>query len=387
MGYTAKKNSRIFVVEETTEGTYKAASLGTEAIQPLADGFEIKPTKETLERNILSGSIGVATPRTGMKSVSANIPCEFRASDIEGDKPDYDLLLKGALGGSRSIATEVSTTTGNTVTLLKVADSSLFKVGDIVLVKIPGKFHVSPVKSVTANTVELLIACPSVPADGVKIAPVQMYCPADSGHPSLTVERWIEGTRKETATGCKVTGMTVSNFSTGKLADLSFKLEGMGFNQEVGVLGVTPSFQESLPPIMLSAYVYQDGVEIPINELSLSIENSLGFITSTASENGKISSRVTSRTVKGSINPYKQGDSVANFTKFNTNSSFSLFAYAKNPTAVSGEFSQVVAIYLPCCLITELSESDKDGILQEGISFSASRGTTGANDEVFIATI
>jgi hypothetical protein len=34
-----------------------------------------------------------------------------------------------------------------------------------------------------------------------------------------------------------------------------------------------------------------------------------------------------------------------------------------------------------------MAEADQDGLLQEGISFSADRGTAGTTDEIYIAFI
>jgi hypothetical protein len=388
MGYLVKKNIKVFLVKEDTEGTYKAASSPSETLMVLADGMEIKPSRETLERNILTGSIGVNSPRTGMKSVSATLPCEFRAGETTGAAPDYSLLLEGALGKVQTVA-EVTSLTGHSASSINLssADASGFVAGDIICVMDAGKYHVTPVEKVNAGSIDLLIHCATAPSDGVKIAAAKLYKVSDSGHPSLTIETWLEGVRKETAFGCKVSGMTLANFTTGKLADLSFKLDGMGFDQTIGTLGVSQDLQTSLPPIILSACVYQDGVAIPVNELTLSVENTLGFITSTCSANGKISSRVTTRTVKGTIDPYKSSTDVNNFTSFNANTPFSLFAFAKNPTAVTGEFGQIVAIYLPNCLATELAQKDKDQVLQETVSFSATRGADGSVDEIVIACI
>lgn len=388
MGYIVKNNTSIFVVEEDTEGTYEAASVGTEAIQPLSDGFEITPSKELLERGVMSGTIGMAAPRTGMKSVKSTIPCEFRAADVAGAIPDYSLLLESALGSVKTVA-EITTIAGNSASSLQLPSGSgaLFEAGDIILIKDAGKYHVTPIASVEADKINLLIPTATVAASGTKISAVSVFSPANSGHPSLTVESWLEGTRKEVATGCKVNSVKLNNFSTGKLADLSFGLEGAGFEQSIDTLGVVPDFQSSLPPVILNACVYQDGVKVPVNEFTFSIENSLGWITSTCSPNGKISSRVTSRKITGTINPYKQSDSVSNYNKFNANTSFSLFAYAYNPSAVAGEFNQVVAVYLPQCLITEIGVGDKDGVVQEALTFSAHRGSENDKKEIFIASI
>ena len=181
--------------------------------------------------------------------------------------------------------------------------------------------------------------------------------------------------------------MGLNNFSTGQLADFSFKMEGLDFDHSLTAPSYTPSYDSALPAIVLSAYVYQDGTALAINELNFSVENSIAYKTSTASANGKISSRLTGRTVSGSINPYKQDDSIANFNKFKNNTEFSLFGYMAVPNGTDGEFKDVVAFYMPNCLITEYSEGDQDGLLQEQLSFSATRGSAGSEEEIYITII
>ena len=54
---------------------------------------------------------------------------------------------------------------------------------------------------------------------------------------------------------------------------------------------------------------------------------------------------------------------------------------------VNWSFKDVVAFYLPNCVITEYTESDTDGMLQESISFSATRGEDGSEEEIYISSI
>ena len=388
MSTLVKKNTTVFVVDEAVEGTYDAASAGSEAIQPLADGLELIPARETLERSNMSGSIGMATPRAGMRSSTATIPCEFRAGDTSGEAPDYDLLMQGALGASRSVSS-VTSTTGHSASSINMSaeNASGYTIGDIVVIKESEAYHCSPVTAVNETSINLLVSATGAFSDEVVIEASEVYYPADSGHPSLTVEIWLESVRKEYGSGMKVTNMSLNNFSTGVLADLSFSLEGSGYSQSIGTLGVTAAFEDSLPPVILSACLYQDGVAIAVNDFSLSVENSLGWVTSTCSANGRISSRVTNRKVSGSFSPYKDGTSVANFTKFDNSTSFSIFVHAYNPATTSGEFDQVVGFYLPDVKINELGAADKDGVVQESINFSASRGNSNDTDEIFFGSI
>jgi len=395
MSDTVKQNIKIGIMIEPSEGVYTAPAASTNYVAPLADGTELTPAKELLDRNILTNSIGRVTPRTGTRSVSGSVPVEARAQGTAGSEPQYGPLLKAALGNSRQNTTVITTkATGNTASVLQINDSDISKlsVGDCILVKQAGAFHVSPITAKTTTsgsaTVTLLVPHPSGDcADSVQIEKHTTYMTANSGHPTLSISKYIEDARLEYAAGCRVKNMSLNNFSTGQLADFKFQFEGLSFGQSLTAPPNTPSYDTALPPIVLNATVYMDGTALEVNEVAFSVENTLGFKTSTGSSNGKIKSRITKRTVSGSFNPYKQSDSIANFSKFNNNTEFSIFGYMANPTATPGEFDGIVAFYLPKCIISEISESDKDGLLQEGITFQASRGSDSASEELYISII
>ena len=161
----------------------------------------------------------------------------------------------------------------------------------------------------------------------------------------------------------------------------------MSHSQSVTAPTYTPSFDAALPPLILEACVYQDGTALTMNELSLSVENEIAWKTSTCSADGRLGSRFIRRTISGTMNPYKPSDSVSQWTNFNTNTAFSLYLRAYNPTTTSGEYEDSVAIYLPNCIITEIVTADKDGILVDNISFSADRGADGSNEEIYMGYI
>lgn len=395
MAIGVKDNTTYAVEIEDTENTYKAPTAATSYVQTLADGAEMTPAKELLERDIFNGSIGKTTPRTGIRTVTGSLPVEMRAASTEGDAPEYDALLRSALGSRRQVtattADDTDSATPHTASRIYLlnADASKYNVGDIITVEVAGDYHTSPITAVS-NTpgdvyVDLLVAADAAFTDGDIIQAVSTYVTADSGHPSLSVSKYIETTVLEQATGCRVNSMALENFTTGQLASWNFGFEGMDFDRSLTARPHTPSYSDAEPPIILEACVYQDGVQLPVNELSWSVENTLGFATSTCSANGRISGRVTERTISGSLNPYKQDDSVAQFTRFKNNTEFSIFGTAKIPSATAGEYSQVVSFYLPSCIVTELGEADQDGLLQEEISFSAGRGTDGTNEELYVS--
>src|SRR5690606_6869709 len=160
--------------------------------------------KEVLERNIHTASIGRTSPRTGQFQASGTIPAEMRASVNEGEAPEIDKLIESALGSKRQITASVTTRIdgedANTADELLIEDLDItrFNVGDIVMVKEPGAYHVSPITEVDdtpgSAKIKLLVPKPvGVFSEGVVIAKSTIYTVADSGHPSLSVTKYLEG--------------------------------------------------------------------------------------------------------------------------------------------------------------------------------------------------
>jgi hypothetical protein len=390
---TIKENVKIAVMKEVTEGTFVPPAAGGDFIGVLA-GVELSPAKGLLERKILTGSIGKVVPRTGEKSVTASVGLELKSGQTAGAVPECGPFVEATLGATRTRATPVTTKTGNTASVLQIqdADISALLIGDMVMVKKAGAYHVSPITARTtgtgAATVTLLVAHPSgsIP-DACVIAPFVTFLTANTGHPSLSISKYVESAVLETAVGCRPASMALAGFATGQLPSLAFKLEGLTFDRTLSAPAYAQSLDTTLPPVILNANVYMDGVAVPMNDVAFSVDNTIAFATSTASANGRISGRVASRAVKGTLNPYKQDDSLAQYNRFNANTLFSLFAYAYNPTSTPGEFDSVVAFYLPKCIVTELKEGDASGILQDAISFTGSRGTDGLTEEVYIGFV
>ncbi len=395
MAIAVKDNTVIGVEIEDTEGVYKAPTADTSFVQTLADGTEMTPAKELLERNIFNGSIGKTTPRTGLRSVSGALPVEFRASETEGGAPEYDALMRSGLGLRRQVTTTTAddTDSGTPHTTSRIylldADASKYAIGDIITIQVTGDYHTSPITAVS-NTpgdvfVDLLVAAASPFSDGDVIAAVTTYTVADSGQPTLSISKYIETSVLHQAVGCRVTSLGLENFTTGQLANWAFGFEGLDFDASLTAQPFTPDYQDSLPPIILEACIYQDAVQIDVNEVSFAVENSVGFATSTCSENGRISSRVAERTVAGSFNPYQEDDNIDQFDLFDANTEYSLFGSAHNPTSTAGEFNQVCSFYIPQCITAELAESDQDGLLQQDVGFQAGRGANGTDNEIFIS--
>lgn len=392
MGFSIKQNTKVAVSKEVTEGTYVAPT-DAEFITLLEDGTEINGSKEVIERNILGLGLTKAQSRTANRSVAGSLGIEFKAGSAEGDTPEYGALVEAAMGATDQRAATTTTATGHTTTVINIedADISNFKIGDIVQVKQSGDNHLSPITAVdttvSAANITLLVGGAVAFSDNVEISKATNYQTADGGHPTFSVTKYIEDNIKTTGRGCRVTAMTLDNFSANQVANWTFNFEGLDFETTVDALTNTPSYDSSLPPIIVQACIYKDGIVLPVSDFSMSIENTIGTITSTCAKSGKISSRITERVVSGTMTPYIQDDDVVIQDEFDQDSLYSVFGYAYNPTAVDGEYNQVIAFYLPNCNTTELSEGDLDGVLQHSISFSASGGASGTQTQAHISFI
>ena len=384
-----KNNTLLAIEEEVTEGTFVAPS-GTGVYCQTLEGLDFTPSREIIERSLLDDSIGMEAPRMGMKSASGTIPVEFRANGTAGAAPDFDSLLKAALGASRNQSAVTSKNTTHTTTSIKIedADISKFVVGDSVLVKQSGAYEVRPITAITGGSgtyaITLGFALSGTPSNSVVLEAWKTYYPSNTGHPSLSLSTYWGNTIRQALVGARVSSMSLENFSAGQVASLNFGVESLSFTQVDGAAPHTPVFDAGLPPIILQACVYRNGTSMELPSFGLNLANTLSFMTSTCSSNGRTKGRVTKREITGTINPYMDDTSVSRFDDWVAGTTFSIFAYAYNPTSTSGEFEDAIAIWMPNCVATEFKVADQDGVMVEEIGFKATRGTAGSTDELFM---
>lgn len=382
----------VFVEKEVTEGVYVSESAGGKAIEVLSDGLEFVPTKELLERNQRTSTVEKVPSRIGQKSMSGTIPIEFKSGDTEGAEPESTDLYEAMLGGKASYSATISGL-GHTVSRIQLADgdAAKYSIGYVVKVKEydasvgVDEDHVSPIVAKSDvpgdNYIDLLVPYSRAFTDNVEIAAGVAYF-HQSGAPTLSVTNYLGGKIREKAIGMRCTTAEMSNFTTGQLPQISFGLEGLDYAREVGQPLFAPAYDDSLPPVALCAKIYQGANELILNNIEFSLANTLGFLTSTASCSGKISSRITEFVCNFTANPYMEDDDVDQFDKFDKNEAYSLFGSAHNYGTTKDEKLQVISFYMPNCRTTEITTGDEDGILTEAMTGQAYKDA--GNDTVFI---
>ena len=392
--FMSMKSAVVFVTEETTEGVAVSPTNGGQAVGINSDGFEMTGSKELIDRNIIRGGIGRVIPRTGMKSMSGSMTVEARANSVAGAAPEAALLFESAFGGTRQMTSAITTGT-NTTTVLEIGtNAASFAVGDIVMVKdtnagVTG-YHISPITAVAMNgsntdTITMLVAAANAPSNGSVIEKFTTFYGADDGHPSLTVTEFLEDAYSRQAKGVKVSSLALEGFTPGQTANFNFGLTGWDINEEIGASGLTESFSDALPPLVLDACVYKDGVKLEVSAFGFSLENTVAMIPSTCSVDGKLAQRISERAVSGSFTVYADKTSSAMFDAFAAGTEFSVFASMHNPGASAGVKKEAIGVFFPKCIITSSPMADADGLMVYNVEFQVGLPTSGS--ECFLGFI
>ena len=389
------KDSLISLMKETTEGTYVAPTGATSFSQPNTDKISLVPSKEWHESGRITGSLGQAKPRGGIKKVAGKYGYELRGSGTVGIAPQWDILIQSLLGTAPNImAAAAVITAGATTTVLPMSsgDVSKFAVGMPVMVQKANNWFFTTVASVQAGTsITVSPALPYSPVATTPVAQAILYAPANSGHPSFSTTIYWANKITQMASGQKVKSFQLSNFKAGQIPIMEFDAEGINYQTDVaGAAGYTPSYDQALSPVVLNAIIYQAGTAIVVDEFQIKVDNTLSPLPSTADPNGIVSQRVSKRIVSGAFAPYKDDTLVTNFTNFNTEAMFSVFITATNPDpANTGQFlpGNNFCIYLPNVITKTLEVKNLSGILQDAIGFEAVGGVDGTIPEVYFGFV
>lgn len=220
--------SRLYVVEETSGGTLKAPSAGSEALA-LQPGFEMSPNTDSQTNEELRASVGPSKPILGLERPTASFSHYLRGHGTQGSTPDFHLLLKSIFGSTSANGTERATTTGSTTTVVELAaGGSDFARGKAVLLKM-ATYEIRPVHSVSSNSLTLGFALNNAPGNSINAGKCVNYTPVNSGHPTLSL--WLYRANEsniEAMAGGLVTQLDI-DVDVGNLINMSFQVQGTKF--------------------------------------------------------------------------------------------------------------------------------------------------------------
>lgn len=225
------RSSVLAIIEETTEGTLKEASAATDFIA-LQDDFSMSPNTNVLENAELKASIGKAKGILGAEAPTAGLSHYIRHSGVEGQAPNYGLVLKAALGAVSTASTEYNTVAASTTTVVKVdtGEGATFERGEILMIKDPTNgYRLRAIDSISSNDLTIGFQVPTAPGTGVNLGKCVLYKPANSGHPTLSLFHYLGNSGAiQAMSGARVTSTSI-DISAGELINANYALEGTQF--------------------------------------------------------------------------------------------------------------------------------------------------------------
>lgn len=219
--------SRLYVVKETTSGTLKVPSAGSEAIA-LQPGFEMTPDVDVQQNEELKAGIGPSKPITGLEHPTASFSHYLRHSGTEGAYPDYDLLMESLFGSKSANGTERVTAAASSTTVIKMAagGTDMAKGKAFMIKDAVNGYSIRPVDSMSTNDATIGFAVPVAPAAGVALGKCVNYTPVNTGHPTLSL--WLyraNGGAVEAEAGCLITSLQM-DVDVGSLVNMTFQAAG-----------------------------------------------------------------------------------------------------------------------------------------------------------------
>lgn len=225
----AEKNraSVLAIVEETTIGELKMPTSGTQYLA-LQEGFSLSPNFATQENAEIRASIGVSKLIQGLEQPEGSFDHYLRHSGVEGQAPNFGLMLKSLLGASSVNATERLTAASSTISLIKMAaGGSDMARGKAFLIKDgTNGYSIRSVMSMATNDATLAFDLENAPAAGIGLGKCVNYAPANEGHPTLSVHLYRgNGGAYEAMAGSRVASATFT-VQAGDLINASYALQG-----------------------------------------------------------------------------------------------------------------------------------------------------------------
>lgn len=235
-----KTRSSVFGLKaETTAGTYIALGATTD-FTTLREGFTFQSGVNTVDSDELVNDIGASEGFVTSESPSGSVPKYFKHSGVEGQAPDYSLLIKSAMGSQTTNATQYNTVAGSTagtsaaraVLNVDTGEGANFAEGQAVLIKDgTNGYSIRNVDSISSDALSLNFNLASAPGTGVDLGKAVQFAPAISGHPTFTAHCYQASSSSalhQAIVGCRTTNMSIE-FPANELATCAFDFEGIGF--------------------------------------------------------------------------------------------------------------------------------------------------------------
>lgn len=235
------KSQIIGVIEEDTEGTLKDLTAGSQFIEMRA-GAAITGAVESIDSDVLkAGSKAGSKSFVVREAPTGSLPYYLKHSGVEGQAPNYSILMESAIGEMEVNGTEYGVAAGSAAGTSSVRASlemgsnqeDNFKVGQAVLIKDGvNKYSIRNVQAVdsSGNQLNLNFNLAAAPAAAVKLGKCVAFRPAPI-NPTFSVHHWqslAASAYKQAMAGCRSTSMNIT-FPAAGYAEVAFEIGGIKF--------------------------------------------------------------------------------------------------------------------------------------------------------------
>lgn len=216
------QRASVFAIkEETTVGDLIAPTAATNFI-PLKSGFSLSSEVASLDNEELLNDIAAGKGLLGLENPNGTHELYLKHSEVEGQEPNYGLLIESCLGDKVVASTEYAVTSGSSAGTSSVRASlefagnneDNFVNGQAFLIKdLTNSYSIRNAFNVDSagNQVDLNFNLDNAPASGVNTGKAVLYRPAASGHPSFSA--WMyraNGAAIEAIAGCRTTSFSIT---------------------------------------------------------------------------------------------------------------------------------------------------------------------------------
>jgi hypothetical protein len=239
MAELTKSNVMAFK-EEVSEGTLIDIATGSEFV-PLRDGFAFAGAVETIDSDeLVAGDIGASKSFVTKEAPTGSYPKYLKHSGVEGQAPEYSILIKSAMGSQVDNATEYSTTAGSVAgtdsiraSLEMGGDEDNFAIGQGTLIKdgVNG-YSIRNVQNVDSagDQLDLNYNLSAAPASGVGLGKAIAF-KGSTTHPTFSAHHYQSAASSayyQAMAGCRTSSMSFSFPALG-FAEATFEFGGIEF--------------------------------------------------------------------------------------------------------------------------------------------------------------
>lgn len=227
----ALRSTVVGLMHETTEGTPVFPAAATDFIKVQGD-LDIDPGLQFLENAEIGASLAPTKPTPTGEQPKASFSHYWRHSGTEGTAPNYGKILESLLGTKVANGTQRVTAASSTVALIKAATGTGgdFVRGTPLLIKdATNGYRIRAAFSRSTDDITLGFTLPTgtAPGTGVSLGKAVTYSPANSGHKSMTLARYLgNGGALQAVSGLKVTDLDVQ-FKAKEAINAKFSLAGL----------------------------------------------------------------------------------------------------------------------------------------------------------------